>query len=51
MVRTLVVGLQAIAKAYPQTSPIVAQINPLLSKMGLLVMEHQAPGEPAAPPA
>lgn len=42
--------LTALGKQYPGAAPIIAQINDLLPKVGMAIMEHQTPGEPQAPP-
>jgi hypothetical protein len=51
MVLNLVEGARSIAKAYPQTAPKITELNSILREIGLLVMQHQQPAEPAAPPA
>jgi hypothetical protein len=42
--------LRGIAKAYPSAAPTVAKINDLMREMLAAMLQHQTPGEPAAPP-
>jgi len=42
--------LRGLAQAYPGAAPFVQQINDLMRQVAAAVMEHQTPGEPAAPP-
>jgi hypothetical protein len=51
MAISIVQNLRTIAKAYPGTAPFVEQINDLMRKVMAGMMEHQQPGEPAAPPS
>jgi len=50
MAISIVSNLRTLAKAYPQISPEVQQINDLMRKVMAGMMQNQTPGEPAAPP-
>lgn len=50
MIIDTVSNLRAIAKAVPETAPLVAQVNDIMRQIGLKAMQHQTPGEPQAPP-
>lgn len=50
MVITVAQGLRAIAVAYPSTAGKVSQANDLLREIAALMMQHQEPGQPMAPP-
>lgn len=43
--------LRGIAKAFPGTSPKISEINNLMREVTALMMQHQEPGEPQAPPS
>jgi hypothetical protein len=51
MVIGVVSSLRAIAKAYPATAPMIQEINDKMREVAAAMMQHQAPGEPQAPPA
>ena len=40
----------AIAKAVPSATPLIRKIHDLFQQVGMEVMKHQQPTEPAAPP-
>ena len=46
----LVQETRAIAQQFPETAPLISQINDLLRQIVMKVMSKQPPGEPAAPP-
>lgn len=46
----IVSNLRAIAKAYPSAAPKVVEANNIMREIMAAMMEHQTPGEPAAPP-
>jgi len=46
----VVQGLRGIAQDFPQTAPIVSQINDLMRQLQLAMMKNVQPQEPAAPP-
>lgn len=46
----IVAKLRGIAKAYPAAAQHVATINDEMRQIMRIVMQHQNPGEPAAPP-
>jgi hypothetical protein len=50
MVIQVVIGLRAIAKAYPSTAPDIAEINDKMRTIGAKVMQSQPSEEPSAPP-
>lgn len=47
---TVVQILRGIAQSFPETAPIVAQMNNLARDLQLTMMRSMSPGEPAAPP-
>lgn len=50
MMISVVTTLRAIAKAFPEAAPKVAEANNIMQEIMSSMMQHQAPGEPAAPP-
>jgi hypothetical protein len=50
MVITVVRGLRAIAKMFPETAPMISDINNKMRDVSATIMKHQEPGQPAAPP-
>ena len=48
---SIVNNLRSIAKSYPEAAPKVAEANNIMREIMAALMQHQNPGEPAAPPA
>jgi hypothetical protein len=51
LVISIVNNLRSIAKSYPEAAPKVAEANNIMREIMAALMQHQNPGEPAAPPA